>query len=561
MQTKSLHIFDYLVFLVYFVIVAGYGYYIYQKKKKSTTDSKDFFLAEGSLTWWAIGASLIASNISAEQFIGMSGNGFSMGLAISTYEWMAAATLIVVAVFFLPIYLKNKIYTMPQFLERRYNQTVSTIMAVFWLLLYVVVNLTSILYLGALAVSTISGINFYVCMVALAFFAILITLGGMKVIGYTDVIQVFFLILGGLATTYLALQLVSEHFGETGVLKGFSLMSQHASDHFHMILHKDNPKYLDLPGLSVLIGGMWIVNLNYWGCNQYITQRALGADLKTARQGLLFAGFLKLLMPVIVVLPGIAAYVLYSQNHGDFAQAMMKDGSLNPDNAYPVLLNLLPSGLKGLAFAALTAAVVASLAGKANSISTIYSLDIYKKIYNKDADEKKVVSVGRGVVVITMIIAIVISNFLGIDKKGGFQFIQEYTGFVSPGVFAMFALGFFWKRTTSSAAMFAMIGGLLLSFFLKFMPAWVNLEPLHQFGFAAFNPDSKLWEMAFIDRMGLVFVVCVIGMVIITLADKRSVNNPKGLAIDSSMFKPNLGFTVGALLIVGILIALYTVFW
>ena len=236
MQTKSLHIFDYLVFLVYFLIVAGYGYYIYQRKKKATTDSKDFFLAEGSLTWWAIGASLIASNISAEQFIGMSGNGFSMGLAISTYEWMAAATLIVVAIFFLPIYLKNKIYTMPQFLERRYNQTVSTIMAVFWLLLYVVVNLTSILYLGALAVSTISGINFYVCMVMLAFFAILITLGGMKVIGYTDVIQVFFLILGGLATTYLALQLVSAHFGTTGVLKGFSLMTEHASEHFHMIL-------------------------------------------------------------------------------------------------------------------------------------------------------------------------------------------------------------------------------------------------------------------------------------------------------------------------------------
>ncbi|NLR61236.1 sodium/solute symporter [Chitinophaga polysaccharea] len=561
MQTKSLHIFDYLVFLVYFVIVAGYGYYIYRKKKKATTDSKDFFLAEGSLTWWAIGASLIASNISAEQFIGMSGNGFNIGLAISTYEWMAAATLIVVAVFFLPIYLKNKIYTMPQFLERRYNQTVSTIMAVFWLLLYVVVNLTSILYLGALAVSTISGINFYVCMVALAFFAILITLGGMKVIGYTDVIQVFFLILGGLATTYLALQLVSSHFGTTGVLKGFSLMTQHASEHFHMILHKENPKYLDLPGLSVLIGGMWIVNLNYWGCNQYITQRALGADLKTARSGLLFAGFLKLLMPVIVVLPGIAAYVLYSQNHGDFAQSMMKDGSLNADNAYPVLLNLLPVGLKGLAFAALTAAVVASLAGKANSISTIFSLDIYKKIYNKDADEKKVVGVGRAVVIITMIIAIVISNFLGIDKKGGFQFIQEYTGFVSPGVFAMFALGFFWKRTTSNAAMFAMIGGLLLSFILKFLPAWVNLEPLHQIGFAALNPDSGLWEMAFIDRMGLVFVVCVVGMIIITLTDKSSVNNPKGLAIDSSMFKPNMGFTVGALLIVGILIALYTVFW
>ncbi|MFY0253934.1 sodium/solute symporter [Chitinophaga sp. 30R24] len=561
MQTKSLHIFDYLVFLVYFVIVAGYGYYIYHRKKKKTTDSKDFFLAEGSLTWWAIGASLIASNISAEQFIGMSGNGFNIGLAISTYEWMAAATLIVVAVFFLPIYLKNKIYTMPQFLERRYNQTVSTIMAVFWLLLYVVVNLTSILYLGALAVSTISGINFYACMVMLAFFAILITLGGMKVIGYTDVIQVFFLILGGLATTYLALQLVSAHFGTTGVLKGFSLMTQYAGDHFHMILHKNNPKYLDLPGLSVLIGGMWIVNLNYWGCNQYITQRALGADLKTARSGLLFAGFLKLLMPVIVVLPGIAAYVLYSQNHGDFVQAMMKDGSLNADNAYPVLLNLLPVGLKGLAFAALTAAVVASLAGKANSISTIFSLDIYKKIYNKNADEKEIVGVGRIVVIVTMVIAIVISNFLGIDKKGGFQFIQEYTGFVSPGVFAMFALGFFWKRTTSDAALFAMIGGLLLSFVLKFMPNWINLEPLHAIGFSALNPDSGLYEMAFIDRMGLVFVVCVMGMVLITLADRSSVNNPKGLTIDGSMFKPAMGFTVGALLIIGILIALYTVFW
>ncbi len=558
-MNHTLHYLDYLVFLIYFIIVAGYGYYIYKKKKKATTDSKDFFLAEGSLTWWAIGASLIASNISAEQFIGMSGNGFNIGLAISTYEWMAAATLIVVAIFFLPIYLKNKIYTMPQFLERRYNQTVATIMAVFWLLLYVVVNLTSILYLGALAITTISGINFYVCMVSLAVFAIIITLGGMKVIGYTDVIQVFFLILGGLATTYLALQLVSSQFGSTGVLNGFKLMTEHASDHFHMIIHKENPKFLDLPGLSVLIGGMWIVNLNYWGCNQYITQRALGADLKTARNGLLFAGFLKLLMPIIVVLPGIAAFVLWKE--GQFQQEMTKGGSLNADNAYPVLLNLLPVGLKGLSFAALTAAVVASLAGKANSISTIFSLDIYKKIYNKEADEKKIVSVGRTVVVVTMVIAVVISNFLGIDKKGGFQFIQEYTGFVSPGVFAMFALGFFWKRTTSSAALFAMIGGLCLSFFFKFLPGFANLEGLYSIGLSVFNPDSGLYEIPFIDRMGIVFVICVIGMVIITLANPKSVNNPKGLAIDASMFKPSLGFTVGAVLICGILMALYTVFW
>ncbi|MDQ6610182.1 MAG: sodium/solute symporter, partial [Bacteroidota bacterium] len=307
----SLHLKDYLVFIFYFVVVASYGYYVYHKKKKATiTASHDYFLAEGSLTWWAIGASLIASNISAEQFIGMSGSGFKMGLAISTYEWMAAATLMIVAIFFIPVYLKNKIYTMPQFLNQRYNGTVAMIMAVFWLLLYVVVNLTSILYLGALAINSISGINTTLCMYLLAVFAIFITLGGMKVIGYTDVIQVFFLILGGLVTTYIALNLASEKFGSTGVINGFKIMTQQANDHFHMIFKKDNPNYMDLPGLTVLIGGMWIVNLNYWGCNQYITQRALGADLKTARSGILFAAFLKLMMPVIVVLPGIAAYVL-----------------------------------------------------------------------------------------------------------------------------------------------------------------------------------------------------------------------------------------------------------
>ncbi|MBW8684017.1 sodium/sugar symporter [Chitinophaga rhizophila] len=566
---KSLQFLDYVVFLVYFVIVAGYGLYIYRKKKRTTTDSKDFFLAEGSLTWWAIGASLIASNISAEQFIGMAGSGFNIGLAISTYEWMAAATLIIVAVFFLPIYLKNKIYTMPQFLLTRYNKTVSTIMAVFWLLLYVVVNLTSILYLGALAVNTISGIPFFVCMSLIAVFAIIITLGGMKVIGYTDVIQVFFLILGGLVTTYLALSMVSEHFGETGVLKGFSLMTKNAEEHFHMILEKDNPHYLDLPGLTVLVGGMWIVNLNYWGCNQYITQRALGADLKTARSGLLFAGFLKLLMPVIVVLPGIAAYVLYKE--GVFSSEMMKAGELNPDNAYPVLMNLLPAGMKGLAFAALTAAVVASLAGKANSISTIFSLDIYKEIFNKTAGEKEIVNVGRIVVIVSMILAIIISPFLGIDKKGGFQFIQEYTGFVSPGIFAMFLLGFFWKKTTSNAALFAMIGGFLMSIILKFLPNSVDLSPLYNIGFAVPNAQG-VYEIPFLDRMGIVFVVCVLGMIIISLvapARKHVLvggtlvtdDAPKGLEVDPSMFKPSTGFTVIALLICGILAALYTIFW
>ena len=280
-------------------------------------------------------------------------------------------------------------YTMPQFLNQRYNGTVAMIMAVFWLLLYVVVNLTSILYLGALAINSISGINTTACMYVLAVFAIFITLGGMKVIGYTDVIQVFFLILGGLVTTYIALNLVSEKFGTTGTVNGFKLMMTHANDHFHMIFKKSNSNYMDLPGLTVLVGGMWIVNLNYWGCNQYITQRALGADLKTARSGILFAAFLKLLMPVIVVLPGIAAYVLHQQ--GNFQNEMMLGSEINPDKAYPVLLNLLPAGLKGLSFAALTAAVVASLAGKANSIATIFTLDIYKKKMKPD----KIISLGE----------------------------------------------------------------------------------------------------------------------------------------------------------------------
>jgi len=556
---QGLHQFDYLVFLFYFIVVAGYGYWVYRRKKKaSITASHDYFLAEGSLTWWAIGASLIASNISAEQFIGMSGSGFKMGLAISTYEWMAAATLMIVAIFFIPVYLKNKIYTMPQFLNQRYNGTVAMIMAVFWLLLYVVVNLTSILYLGALAINSISGINTTLCMYVLAIFAIFITLGGMKVIGYTDVIQVFFLILGGLVTTYIALNLVSEKFGTTGTVNGFKLMVQHANDHFHMIFKKDNANYMDLPGLAVLIGGMWIVNLNYWGCNQYITQRALGADLKTARSGILFASFLKLLMPVIVVLPGIAAYVLHQQ--GNFQTEMIQNGELNPDKAYPVLLNLLPAGLKGLAFAALTAAVVASLAGKANSIATIFTLDIYKKKISPGADEKKMVNIGKVTVIVAMLIAVLIAPLMGIDKKGGFQYIQEYTGFVSPGIFAMFILGFFWKKTTSNAALFATVGGFAFSLFFKFLPNFMDLSFLSQFGFSKANADG-VFEIPFIDRMGFVFIVSVVGMVIISLVENRKGVKPHGLVVDKKMFKMSPSFAVGALVVCGILAALYTLFW
>lgn len=547
---------DYIVFFVYFIIVASYGWYVYKRKKHE--DSKDYFLAKDSLTWWAIGASLIASNISAEQFIGMSGSGFTMGLAIAAYEWLAAVTLIVVAVFFIPIYLKNKIYTMPQFLTTRYNDTVAMIMAVFWLLLYVVVNLTSILFLGALAISSISGLDFNLCMITLAIFAVMITLGGMNVIGYTDVIQVVILVLGGLVTTYLALDMVAQHYGSAGPLNGFNLMTKNSSDHFQMIFNKSDPFYMDLPGLSVLVGGMWIVNLNYWGCNQYITQRALGADINTARGGILFAAFLKLLMPVIVVLPGIAAFVLYKE--GVFTTEMTMNGEVMGDRAYPVLLNLLPVGLKGLSFAALTAAVVASLAGKANSIATIFTLDIYKKKINQEANEQKQVQVGRWVIIISMILAVLIAPYLGIDKKGGFQYIQEYTGFVSPGIFAMFILGFFWKKTTSNAALFATVGGFLMSVLFKISPDYIDLEFLSSLGFSVQNVQG-LYEIPFIDRMGLVFLICIVLMYFISLYDHSRGIKSNGLEIDSSMFKPSSSFTVGALMVIGIVAALYGIYW
>ena len=535
---------DYFVFFVYFIVVFSYGYYIYRRKKSAVTDSKDFFLAEGSLTWWAIGASLIASNISAEHFIGMSGSGYALGLAISTYEWMAAATLIIVAVFILPIYLRNKIFTMPQFLARRYNQQVSTLMAIFWLLVYVFVNLTSIIYLGALAINSISDISFGWSVAGLSLFSIIVTLGGMKVIGYTDVIQVLVLMVGGLVTTYLALTLLSEHFGfGTNLLKGLSILRKEAPDHFHMIFHKGNPYYQNLPGISVIVGGMWINNLAYWGCNQYIIQRALGANLKTARSGLLFAAFLKLLVPVIVVLPGIAMFVLHK--NGMFQTEMMPDGVVKPDHAYPTLMNLLPPGLKGVAFAALTAAVVASLAGKANSISTIFSLDIYKKFFNKNATEKQMVGIGKWVVIVAMGIAALIAPALkNLDQA--YQFIQEYVGFISPGVLAIFLLGFFWKRTTAAAALTGSLMTIPVSTILKFLPVWTG---------GAF-PDYP-----FLDRMSITFGIIVVIMILISLSKPYSLQPTHTIEIDKNDFRVSPAFILGSVIIMGILAGLYTVFW
>lgn len=554
---------DYAIFILYFIIVASYGYWIYLKKKKATTDTKDFFLAEGSLTWWAIGASLIASNISAEQFIGMSGEGFFVGIAVAVYEWLAALSLVIIAVWFIPVYLKNKIYTMPQFLTRRYNDTVALIMAIFWLFLYVFVNLTSILYLGSVAINGLLGGQYlHAIMLGLAFFALIITLGGMKVIGYTDVIQVAVLIIGGLAATVLALSIVGEKFGlGSNPIAGFKALLQDAPDHFKMILPKPDEnssqleinKYLVLPGIAMYFAGQWIVNLNYWGCNQYITQRALGADLKTARTGLIFAAFLKLFMPVIVMLPGIAAYVLYKNGHLPQLAGGSKDG------AYSAILSFLPSGLKGLSVAALTAAIVASLAGKANSISTIYVLDIHKKYFNKDADEKKMVILGRVTVVVAMFLAILFTwnDALGIGGEGGFTFIQKYTGFISPGVFAMFLLGMFWKRTTGAAAIAGVITGFALSvLFNNYAPALFGNDT---WLYTAYPNGKGGYEIPFLLCMGYSFFFTVALMVAMSLAGPKI--NPKSFELDKSMFKLHPSTLTLIIVILILLSLLYIRFW
>lgn len=560
---ETLQTVDYIVFLVYFVMVSLYGYWIYNRRKNTVADSGDFFLAKGTLTWWAIGASLISSNISAEQMTGMSGSGFKLGLAISSYEWMAALTLIIVAVFFMPVYLKNKIYTMPQFLNGRYNGNVAMIMAVFWLLLYIIVNLLSILYLGAIAVSGISGWSFELCVFLLAIASVFIALGGMEVVGYTSAIHVFFLVFSGILGLYVTLNMVS---ADGGMLKGFEILREDVPQHFRLIFDQSNMNYIDLPGLSVLLGGLWIANLNYWGCNQYITQRALGASLPVARKGILFAAFLKMLMPLIIVVPGIGIYYLYSHHMIDESTInIVKDGATTADSnkAYPTLLLLLPKGIKGITVAAFAATVIASLAAKVNSISTIFTLDIYKKTFNPEASESKVVNIGKWAIVISTIIGILLTLSLGNalmgEGKQGFQYIQEYTGFVSPGIFAMFLLGFFWKKTTSNAAMFAMIGGFLFSVLLKFLPGFMNLEFLNTIGFSFMV--NGVYEIPFLDRMSMVFALCVVGMVVISLYENAKGVKPKGLEIDASMFKVSTSFAAGALIIIGLLVAIYTAFY
>lgn len=541
---------DLAVFIGYCLLIVGMGIFVSREKKGHVKNSSDYFLASKALPWWAVGASLIASNISAEQFIGMSGSGFALGLAISTYEWMAAATLLVVAIFFLPIYIKKGIYTMPGFLLDRYDTRVRTTMAVFWLLLYVFVNLTSVLYLGALSLNTILDVPLTYGIMGLAVFAMVYSIyGGLKAVAWTDVVQVVFLICGGLATTYIALQMV----GSGDAWEGLGLLRREVPGHFSMILSQGEmmipdgqggtrDAYLDLPGISVLVGGMWITNLSYWGFNQYITQRALAAkSLDEAQKGMIFAGFLKLLMPLIVVIPGIAAWVIVKNGIDvSFIESMTdpSTGLVKSDRAYPTLLQLLPVGLKGLAFAALTAAIVSSLASMANSTSTIFTMDIYKKYFGKDASESQQVKVGRITAVVAFIIAATVAPALG-QLDQAFQFIQEYTGFISPGVFAIFFFGVFWKKTTSNAALVGAGLSIPLSVVLKItLPA-----------------------LPFIDRMGVVFLVLAVLMIGISLYEGKGKDHPNSIDINRALFKTSPGFKLGAFIISGIIAGLYIIFW
>ncbi|MCB1198477.1 MAG: sodium/sugar symporter [Deltaproteobacteria bacterium] len=520
----NLHPIDITIIVVYCVALLGIAYWVSREKDGKEKDAKSYFLADRSLPWWAIGASLIAANISAEQIIGMSGSGYAIGLAISAYEWMAALTLIIVGKYFIPIFLKKEIYTMPEFLEKRYDHRVRMILGIFWLVVYVFVNLTSVMYLGGLAINTITGLDMQTGITALAVFALLYSIyGGLKAVAMTDIIQVVMLIFGGVIITYLALNNIS---GGAGSMQGFTMLLDQAADKFDLILDKEHSFYSDLPGISVLIGGMWIMNLSYWGFNQYITQRALAAkSLDEAQKGIVFAGYLKMLMPLIIVIPGIAAYVM--------------DPTLSPaDKAYPTLMTLVPVGLKGLVFAALIAAIVSSLSSMANSISTIFTMDLYKRFWVKDASESKLVKVGRIVVAVSFLIAVLVAKPLLGNLDQAFQFIQEFTGFFTPGIVAIFMLAVFYKQTTAAGALAAALGSLALSIGMKLgMPAF-----------------------PFMDRMGVVFIFSIVVAVAVSYMQGNKVHE-KAIDLNDVSFKTSKNFNLATLGIVLMLIGLYAAWW
>ena len=545
---------DYAIFIIYGIVIIGVGLWVSRDKEGHQKNADDYFLASKSLPWWAIGASLIAANISAEQFIGMSGSGFAIGLAIASYEWMAAITLIIVGKYFLPIFIEKGLYTIPEFVEKRYSTNLKTILAVFWLGLYIFVNLTSVLYLGALAMETIMGVPMIYGILGLALFAASYSLyGGLSAVAWTDVIQVVFLTLGGLVTTYLALNHVS---GGEGVWLGFKHIYEAAPDSFHMILDKAHDQYVNLPGIGVLIGGMWVANLYYWGFNQYIIQRTLAAkSLRESQRGIVFAGILKLIIPLIVVIPGIAAYVMVNDPSimarlGDVAQNNMPTMEA-ADKAYPWLLQFLPNGLKGVAFAALAAAIVSSLASMLNSTSTIFTMDIYKPYFNPKASDKRTVNVGRlsaaGALVIACFIA---PQLAGLDQA--FQFIQEYSGVVSPGILAVFLLGLFWKKATNRAAIVGILASIPIAMFLKIGPkGWVEGSAL----------EGLFPSFPFLDQMGITCLISMAIIAVVSYMQNKGADDSKGIEISRETFKTGKTFNIVSYAIIIVLVALYALFW
>lgn len=517
---------DIAVLAVYAIAIFALAQWVSRDKGGHRKDSTDYFLAGKALPWWAIGASLIAANISAEQIIGMSGSGYAIGLAIASYEWMAALTLLIVGKFFLPVFLKNGVYTMPQFLEQRYGPSVRTLMTVFWLGLYIFVNLTSILWLGSIAIHTVTGLDQMWALAAIGAFALAYQLwGGLKAVALTDIVQVALLVTGGLIIAWLSLGKI----GGGDVLAGFHQLTTQFPDKFDMILSKDNPHYKDLPGIAVLVGGLWIMNISYWGFNQYIIQRALGAkDLAEAQKGIAMAAYLKLLMPVIVVLPGIAALVLAPQG-------------IKPDQAYPEMMKLLPPGLLGLVFAALVAAIVASLAAKINSIATIFTLDVYAKA-RPNQGEGHLVAVGRITAVLAVIVGVLTAKPLLGGAEQAFQFIQEFTGFFTPGIVVIFILGMFWKQATTAGALTAAIGSAVLSALFW----WLQ--------------EKGIYAMPFMNRVGVVFLLSLAGAVLVSLAAPQK-TPVSVVTLEGVSYKTSTGFNIAGVGVILILIALYATWW
>lgn len=535
---KGLSTIDFVIFGIYVLVILAVGLYVSSKSKNNT---EGYFLAGKSLPWWSIGASLIAANISAEQFIGMSGSGFSIGLGIASYEWMAALTLVLVGKYFIPIFIHRQIYTIPQFIEQRYNRNLKTILAVFWICLYIFVNLTSVLYLGGLALEIILGIPMMYSIVGLAAFALIYSVyGGLSAVVWTDVIQVAVLVFGGLATTLLAVSFIG---GDAGFFAGMGHLMDAAPEHFDMILDKDNPQYQNLPGIGVLIGGLWITNLYYWGFNQYIIQRTFAAkSVEEAQKGLILAAFLKLLIPFLVVIPGIASFVIVNdpemlQKLGDTAMNFLPTAE-TADRAYPWLTQFLPAGIKGLVFAALAAAIVSSLASMLNSTATIFTLDIYKEYIEPQAKDRKLVNVGRITAIASMVIAVFVAPLLGSIQQA-FQYIQEYTGLVSPGVLSVFLLGLFWKKTTPFGAITGVLASIPIALALKFLPL----------------------EMPFLDQMLYTMILTMATIIFVTLTTSEEDDHPNAITLTAKTFATTPAFNIASYIICIILAVLYTVFW